>query len=57
MLKFLVFATVTVLRGNNVFIIYLRFCLAQHFSCSVKTVECGQIFILSCRQLRKKDSA
>ena len=34
------------------------FDLAQHFSCSasvtVKTVECGQIFILACRQLRKK---
>ena len=28
--------------------------LAQDFSCSVKTVECGQIFILACRQLRKK---
>ena len=30
------------------------FDLAQHFSCSVKTVECGQIFLLACRQLRKK---
>ena len=28
--------------------------LAQHFSCSVKTVEGDQIFILSCQQLRKK---
>ena len=30
--------------------------LAQHFSCSVKTVECGQIFLLllACQQLRKK---
>ena len=28
----------------------------MHFSCSVKTMECGQIFILAvaCRQLRKK---
>ena len=30
------------------------FDLAQHFSCSVKTVECGQLFILACGQLRKK---
>ena len=28
--------------------------VAQHFSCSVKTVECGQIFLLACRQLQKK---
>ena len=27
---------------------------AQHFFCSVKTVERGQIFLLSCGQLRKK---
>ena len=25
-----------------------------HFICSVKTVECGQLFILACGQLRKK---
>ena len=30
------------------------FDLAQHLSCSLKTVECGQIFLLACRQLRKK---
>ena len=36
------------------FIISSDFDLAQHFSCSVKTVECGQIFLLACRQLRKK---
>ena len=35
-------------------IISSDFDLAQHFSCSVKTVECGQIFILACRQLREK---
>ena len=29
----------------------------DHFSCSVKTVECGQIFLLACRQLRKKGTA
>ena len=40
---------------------FRRFCnlaqdfdLAQHFSCSVKTVKCGQIFLLACRQLQKK---
>ena len=38
----------------EVFIISSDFYLAQHFSCSVKTVECGQIFILAWRQLRKK---
>ena len=40
----------------DVFIISSVFDLAQHFSCSVKAVECGQIFILllACRQLRKK---
>ena len=38
----------------NVFIISSDFDLAQHFSCSVKTVECGQIFLLACRQLPKK---
>ena len=37
-----------------VFIISSNFDLAQHFSCSVKTVECGHIFLLACRQLRKK---
>ena len=30
------------------------FDLAQRFFCSVKTVECCQIFLLACRQLRKK---
>ena len=38
----------------DVFIISSYFDPAQHFSCSVKTVECGQIFILACRQLRKR---
>ena len=38
----------------DVFIISSDFDLAQHFSCSVKTVECGQLFILACGQLRKK---
>ena len=38
----------------DVFIISSDFDLAHHFSCSVKTVECGQIFILACRQLRKR---
>ena len=38
----------------EVFIISSDFDLAQHFSCSVKSVECGQIFLLACRQLRKK---
>ena len=37
-----------------VFIISSDFDLAQHFSCSVKTVECGQLFILACGQLWKK---
>ena len=37
----------------KVFIISLDFDLAQHFSCFVKTVECGQIFLLAW-QLRKK---
>ena len=32
------------------------FDLAQDFPCSVKTVECGQIFILACRQFRKRVS-
>ena len=36
------------------FIISSDFDLEQHFSCSMKTVECGQIFILACQQLRKK---
>ena len=35
----------------DVFIISSDFDLAQHFSCSVKTVECGQLFILACGQL------
>ena len=26
---------------------------AQHFSCLLKTVECGQIFHLACWQLQK----
>ena len=30
------------------------FDLAQNFSCSVKTMECGQIVFLACQQLRKK---
>ena len=34
----------------DVFIISSDFDLAQHFSCSVKTVECGQLFILACGQ-------
>ena len=38
----------------DVFIISSDFDLAQHFSCSVKTVECGPIFILACWQLQKK---
>ena len=38
----------------DVFIIGSDFDLAQHFSCSVKTVECGQLFILACGQLWKK---
>ena len=38
----------------DVFIISSDFDLAQHFSCSVKTVECGHLFILACGQLRKK---
>ena len=38
----------------DVFIISSDFDLAQHFFCSVKTVECGQLFILACGQLRKK---
>ena len=38
----------------DVFIISSDFDLAQHFSCSVKTVECGQLFILACGQLQKK---
>ena len=38
----------------DVFIISSDFDLAQHFSCSVKTVECGQLFILACGQLLKK---
>ena len=38
----------------DVFMISSDFDLAQHFSCSVKTVECGQIFIIACRQSRKK---
>ena len=38
----------------DVFIISSDFDLAQHFSCSVKTVECVQLFILACGQLRKK---
>ena len=38
----------------DVFIISSDFDLAQHFSCSVKTVECGQLFILACGQLRKR---
>ena len=37
----------------DVFIISSDFDLAQHFSCSVKTVQCGQIFLAACRQLRK----
>ena len=28
----------------------------QHFSCSLKTVECGQIFFLACWQLQKNVS-
>ena len=40
--------------GICVFIISSDFDPAQHFSCSVKTLECGQIFLLACRQLRKK---
>ena len=38
----------------DVLIISSDFDLAQHFSCSVKTVECGQSFILACGQFRKK---
>ena len=38
----------------DVFIISSDSDLAQHFSCSVKTVEWGQLFILACGQLRKK---
>ena len=38
----------------DVFIISSDFDLAQHFSCAVKTVECGQIFILACQLLQKK---
>ena len=38
----------------DVFINSSDFNLAQHFSCSVKTVECGQLFILACAQLWKK---
>ena len=41
-------------RLATAFIISSDFDLAQHFSCSVKTVECGQLFILACGQLRKK---
>ena len=36
------------------FIISSDFDLAQHFSCSVKTVERGQTFLLACQQLQKK---
>ena len=36
------------------FACFYNFDLAQDFSCSVKKVECGQIFILACQQLRKK---
>ena len=39
---------------SDVFIISSDFDLEQDFSCSVKTVECGQLFILACGQLRKK---
>ena len=38
----------------DVFIISSDFDLAQHLYCSMKTVECGQIFIPACRQLRKR---
>ena len=31
----------------DIFIISTDFDLAQHFSCPVKTVECGQIFLLA----------
>ena len=37
-----------------VFKISSDFDLAQHFSCSVKTVGCSQIFLLACQQLWKK---
>ena len=40
----------------DVFIIYISsdFDLAQYLSCSVKNVNCGQIFLLTCRFLQKK---
>ena len=41
----------------NDFIFSSAFDLAQHLSCSVKTVECGQIFLLACQQSQKKGSA
>ena len=32
--------------------------IAQHFSCRVKTVECGRLFLfIACRQLHKKSPA
>ena len=42
------------IRVLDVFIISSDFNLTQHFSCSVKSVECGQIFFLACQQLQKK---
>ena len=36
------------------FACFYNFDLAQDFSCSVKRVECGQIFLFACQQLRKK---
>ena len=38
---------------TGILIISSDFDLSQHFSCSVQTVECGQIFLLACLQLRK----
>ena len=46
-----------VYRPTKVYPRAVRVDPAQHFSCSVKTVECGQIFLLACLQFWKKGSA
>ena len=46
--------TFLLLCAYVVFCYCYRIDVAQHFSCPVKTVECGHEFLLACRQLWKK---
>ena len=48
------FSCVARVAAHSRFYCSSDFDLAQHFSCSVKTVECDQKVLLACRQLRKK---